>query len=308
MSPEVLIQTVGRALQLELNRPKALNALNLRMIRLMSPAVKRAHNDSGVNVAVLSGTGDKALCAGGDIKVLLGGGDGSDTSRRAQEDFFREEYMLDSQLAEMTKEIPLVAFMDGITMGGGVGVSINASFRVATEHCVFAMPETGIGFFPDVGGSYFLANGPKLKAGLGMFLGLTGARLKGKEAVAAGVATHFVRRGNVEPLTKALSEASSRSHDEVEQILGQFVEPVDEADSGVAAGSTLAFIEQVFGGGAPLDAMITGCDEHSSSDDPAVAKAASRAAKALRKMSPFSLAVTREQVIRGSDRSLAELL
>lgn len=145
-------------------------------------------------------------------------------------------------------------------MGGGVGLSINASFRIATERCVFAMPETGIGFFPDVGGSYFLANSPRLSSGLGMFLGMTGARLAGKEAVAAGVATHFVPSDRIEDLKQDVSRVESRDHALVEAVVSKHAEQVLEEDAGVASERMREFVEGTFGNGASLDAMREGCD------------------------------------------------
>ncbi|CAE7908937.1 HIBCH, partial [Symbiodinium sp. KB8] len=185
-----------------LDRPKAMNALTLDMIRAMRPLVDGWTAEAGVSCVMLEGAGEKAFCAGGDIKLLHGGGQES-AVKADQEAFFREEYDLDFALSRsLERGAPLVAVCDGITMGGGVGVSIHAPVRIATERYVFSMPETSIGLFPDVGGSFFL---PRLPGSVGHCLALTGARVKGPEAVQLGLATHFVESGDLEALTAELA-------------------------------------------------------------------------------------------------------
>jgi 3-hydroxyisobutyryl-CoA hydrolase len=171
-----------------LNRPKALNALSLEMVRAMAPKLSEWSADDSVKAVVLKGAGAKAFCAGGDVVAVAQSASGALGDGRAlAREFFYEEYELDYKIATLPK--PVVAVCDGITMGGGVGLSMFAPFRVATENTLFAMPETGIGLFPDVGGSHFL---PRLEEGLGMFLALTGSRLKGADVYQAGIATHFI--------------------------------------------------------------------------------------------------------------------
>lgn len=168
---EINLKTIGNKGLISLTRPKALNALNLSMVRQLTPALLKWEDEDKVLV-MIKGEGGKAFCAGGDIRsIVLSKNDPSVTLSR---DFFREEYQLNNLIA--TLDIPYIALIDGITMGGGVGLSVHCHYRVATERTLFAMPETAIGFFPDVGGTYFL---PKLKGKLGLFLGLTGYRLKG---------------------------------------------------------------------------------------------------------------------------------
>lgn len=157
---------VGRIL---LNRPKALNALDLVMVDMMMAQLKSWEHDETVKVIVIEGAGEKAFCAGGDIRGLYDARKVDD--EETLDAFYRREYHLNHYIATYPK--PYIALMDGITMGGGVGVSIHGRFRVVTERTLFAMPETGIGFFPDVGGGYFL---PRCPGKIGMYLGLTGAR------------------------------------------------------------------------------------------------------------------------------------
>lgn len=200
---EVLFRDVGQREKgayrlIVLNRPKALNALNLNMIRLTLPELRAAVEDPSLAAVVMEGAGDKAFCAGGDIRAVTEAG--REGLPLAQE-FFREEYWLDHAISCLAK--PFIAILDGITMGGGVGLSVHSPFRLATEHTVFAMPETFIGLFPDVGGSYFL---PRLPGSLGMFLALTGQRLKGRDVQHAGIATHFIPREGVQRFRDGLAD------------------------------------------------------------------------------------------------------
>jgi len=183
--PDVIIHRQGVAGRITLNRPQALHALNEEMCLAMDAALKAWSDDPEVELVVVDhAEGTRGFCAGGDIRMLAdsGAGDGS-----AAQAFFRAEYRLNARIKNYPK--PYVAFIDGVTMGGGVGISVHGSHRVATERTTFAMPETGIGLFPDVGGGWFL---PRLGPPLGMWLALTGERLKGGDVCAAGVATNFV--------------------------------------------------------------------------------------------------------------------
>ena len=165
-----------------LNRPDALNALTLEMAAALDERLAAWQHDEAVRCVLVRGQGSRAFCAGGDIRKLYDERAG-DYPRR----FYRTEYRLNARLHRFPK--PYIAFMDGIDMGGGVGVSVNGSHRVATENTMFAMPETGIGLFPDVGGSYFLSRCP---GALGLYLGLIGARLGAADAIYCGIADYFV--------------------------------------------------------------------------------------------------------------------
>lgn len=190
---EVIIHREGVAGRITLNRPQALHALNEEMCLAMDAALKLWADDPEVELVVVDhAAGSRGFCAGGDIRMLAesGAADGS-----AAQAFFRAEYRLNTRIKNYRK--PYVAFMDGVTMGGGVGISVHGSHRVATERTLFAMPETGIGLFPDVGGGWFL---PRLGPPLGMWLALTGERLKGGDVCAAGIATQYVESGVVDAL------------------------------------------------------------------------------------------------------------
>jgi enoyl-CoA hydratase len=181
---EVLFEKRGVAGIVTLNRPKAMNALTLDMVRLIHPKLREWAEDDAVQCVIVEGAGDRAFCAGGDIRALHDWGRAGD---KTAIDFWREEYLLNTYIKRYPK--PYVALMDGINMGGGVGLSVHGSHRVATERLTFAMPETGIGLFPDVGGTYFL---PRCPGETGLYLGLTGARLKAADAIFAGIADCYV--------------------------------------------------------------------------------------------------------------------
>jgi enoyl-CoA hydratase len=194
----VIARRDGRAGRILLNRPKALNALDLEMIRVLTRVLAEWQDDPHVHLVIIEGAGDRAFCAGGDIRALrdnqLSG------NRPAVDAFFTEEYALNRMIATYPK--PYVALIDGICMGGGIGVSVHAPYRVATEHAMFAMPETAIGFFPDIGATFFL---PRLPGDVGTYLGLTGARMQGADAVHAGLATQFTPRAQLVTLSQALA-------------------------------------------------------------------------------------------------------
>ncbi|MBA4764561.1 MAG: enoyl-CoA hydratase/isomerase family protein [Erythrobacter sp.] len=206
MTDEVNIHAHGRTGHISLNRPKALHALTLDMCHAMSAALTEWGASGQVEAVILDHAEGRGFCAGGDINLLRHSAlnDGGKSGR----EFFHDEYQLNHQM--MTYDKPIVAFMDGITMGGGVGIALPCKYRVATEHTRFAMPETGIGLFPDVGGGWHLS---RLGGRLGQFLALTGARLDGAECVWAGIATHYLP-------TEKLAEAKARITEHPDRISG----------------------------------------------------------------------------------------
>ncbi len=177
----------GRIGRILLDRTAALNALALGMIRAVHAALDGFAANPRVHAVAIAGAGGRAFCAGGDIRAIRTHAMAGEMA--AVRDFFAEEYALNAAIAACPT--PYVALIDGICMGGGIGVSVHGDLRVATEAASFAMPETAIGFFPDIGASYIL---PRLPGALGFFLGLTGTRVAGADAVHAGLATHFVPR------------------------------------------------------------------------------------------------------------------
>ena len=197
--PAVIARRQGRVGRITLNRPHALNALDLEMIHAIAAALESWRDEPEVHAIVLDAAGERAFCAGGDVRSLrslvLA------AQHAAVDAFFVHEYTLNRTIARYPK--PYVSLIDGICMGGGIGVSVHGSIRVASEHAQFAMPETQIGLFPDVGASFIL---PRLRGSYGMYMGLTGVRSGGADACWLGLATHFVPRAGMAGLADALAE------------------------------------------------------------------------------------------------------
>ncbi len=201
--PEVLVRIEGRAGRLTLNRPKALNALTLGMVREMWRVLNAWQNDPAVQLVILDGAGDRALCAGGDVRTLYDSrSEGSDLART----FWREEYRLNALIHRYPK--PFVAIMDGIVMGGGIGLSahVQGGTRIVTDRSMLAMPETGIGLIPDVGGTWLLS---RAIGELGTYLGMTGARMNGSDAIQTGFADIHVSHQRIAPLVSALAHSDT---------------------------------------------------------------------------------------------------
>ncbi len=209
-APEVITRIEGAVGRITLNRPHALHALTTNMCKLMIEALLAWRSDPGVELVLIDHAGERGFCAGGDIRMLAesGAADG-----RLAREFFFTEYQLNTLLHDFEK--PHIAIMDGVTMGGGVGLSRPCRFRVATERTTFAMPETGIGLFPDVGGGWFLS---RMSDHMGLWLALTGARIKAADCELTCIATDYVESARV----PALKEALIGSPRLVETILTEF--------------------------------------------------------------------------------------
>jgi len=213
-SNEILFSLHGKVGVVTLNRERALNALTVGMVRALHVQLRAWETDDRVKRILIEGAGDKAFCAGGDIRQLYDWGLAMDPQFL---DFYREEYLLNTYIKHYPK--PYIALLDGIVMGGGVGVSVHGSHRIVTEATTFAMPETGIGLFPDVGGTYFL---PRCPGETGMYMGLTGARLKAGDTLYAGVGTHFVPRQRLPDLKRALMTFAN-----VDEAIQQYSASID---------------------------------------------------------------------------------
>jgi enoyl-CoA hydratase len=215
---ELVVATEGALGVIRLNRPKALNALTLDMVRSMNTALDRFEQDSAIGTILLEGAGERGLCAGGDIRGLY-------DSIRAGGDlgkiFWREEYILNARIASLKK--PYVSLMDGVVMGGGVGLSAHGAHRVVTEKTQLAMPETGIGFFPDVGGTWLLSRAP---GQLGRYYGLTGASMTGMDAIRCGFADVLIPKDKLGELRKALVRlGASANNGMVRGVLAHYALP-----------------------------------------------------------------------------------
>ena len=274
-----------------LNRPKALNSLSHGMILEMEEVIPQWEKDSTIKAVVVRGAGDRAFCAGGDVAGLYREmrDDPSGTTRR---DFFRDEYIVNRRIYRYAK--PWISLIDGIDMGGGVGLSVHGSHSVATEKFLFAMPETTIGLFPDVGGGYFLS---RLPGALGTYLALTSHRLKSADALWAGIVQAHVPSAKLGELQAALGAADLSGPDpnkKVDKVIARFAE-----DPGVPT----------------LPAMMRDIDRCFSAESLAeiVAKLkkrggdwANKQLAALLKLSPVSMAITLEQLKRCANRSFED--
>lgn len=243
----VLLHTAGRAAHITLNRPKALNALSHAMVRRIDEALTAWEHDPAVQTVVVTGAGERGLCAGGDIRAIHD--DARDGDGTASAAFWRDEYRLNARIARYPK--PYVAVMDGIVMGGGVGISAHGSVRIVTERSRVAMPETGIGFVPDVGGTYLLALAP---GELGTHLALTGAQIGAGDALLCGLADHYVPSAALPHFVADLADLP------VQQALARHVQPVPPGelaghkewiDACYAAGTAEEIVQRLFAQGDP---------------------------------------------------------
>ena len=219
---DLIVERIGSLARLRLNRPAAINALTHGMVRAMSAALDDIESDPGVAAILLTGEGDRGLCAGGDIRSLYEAPRVTDGPSMA---FWRDEYQLDARIARSPR--PFVAVMDGLVMGGGIGVSAHASFRVVTERSKIALPECGIGFVPDVGATWLL---PRAPGELGAWMGLTGRMLGAADAILLGFADHFVPLADLDRLVQALADLPPvGGHGGVAACLAALAKPTDAA-------------------------------------------------------------------------------
>jgi enoyl-CoA hydratase len=280
--PTVIARREGAAGTILMNRPRALNALDLGMIEGLAAAIGGFRDDPAVRLVVLEGAGGRAFCAGGDVRRMRELALAGDAA--AIEAFFAGEYGVNRAIAEFPK--PWVSLIDGVCMGGGIGVSVHGSHRVVTEHALLAMPETAIALFPDVGTSYVL---PRLPGALGKWLALTGARLKGADAAEAGLATHFVPRESLPALRAALLDGDAGA-------VERFAQPVPPG----AVAAQREAVDRCFGAGSlpGIRAALEAEGTDWAREQLAI----------LSRMSPTSMAVTLELLRRGATMDLASCL
>ncbi|HSS25284.1 MAG TPA: enoyl-CoA hydratase/isomerase family protein [Mycobacterium sp.] len=276
-SDEVLTHTDGDVGFITLNRPKAINSLTQTMVDLLSTVLIRWERDEAVRAVVLSGAGERGLCAGGDVVAVYQSArkDGVEARR-----FWRDEYLLNGQVGRFAK--PYVSLMDGIVMGGGVGVSAHANIRVVTETSKIAMPEVGIGFIPDVGGAFLLSRAP---GALGLHAALTGAPFSGADAIAMGFADHYVQHSELDKFTAAIVS------DGVQSALARYA--IEPPPSAFAAQRD--WIDECFAGDTVED-IVAALRGHRG----AAAGAADDAANLIASRSPIAVSVALEAVRRAA--------
>ncbi|XP_063981702.1 3-hydroxyisobutyryl-CoA hydrolase, mitochondrial [Diachasmimorpha longicaudata] len=283
---DILFEEIGESGLITLNRPKVLNAINLPMVSQMYSVLKEW--ETSKNLVVIRGSGDKAFCAGGDVKSL---------ARSLQEpggrahncEFFRKEYTLNCLIGRFKK--PYVALIHGITMGGGAGLAVHGKYRIATEKTVYAMPETAIGLYPDVGATYVL---PRLRGHLGFYLGLTGHRLKGVDVKLTGVATHYVQSAKLEELTDVLLKSGGK---DLEKILDYYE---DKTPAEFSLAEYLDKIDEYFSADT-VEEIIDRLKKNKG-------EWAQGVADNLSKMSPTSLKLTLKAFHKGRRMNLPECL
>ena len=280
-SGDILFAECGHLGHATMNRPKALNALTLGMSLALDAKLKTWTHHPKIQTVAITGAGDRAFCAGGDIRALYESGPGGKLTR----EFYWREYRLNRRIHRFPKDY--VALIDGIAMGGGVGVSMTGRFRAVSERALFAMPETGIGLFPDVGATYFLTRTP---GQLGAFLGLAGARLKAADLVYCGLATHYIPSAGMAELLAALEREPAKA------ALERLAQPA--GDSPLAAHR--AAIDRCFAGDT-IEAILD-----------ALAREANDWAKATRETllqkSPTSLRVALRQLRMGVSLDFEECM
>lgn len=288
MTDDILFDRENTLAQITLNRPKALNALTLDMIDAMGERLTAWETDPSIScVLIRPAAGGRAFAAGGDIERVY-----RERGNPYIAAFFWNEYIVNWRIHHYTK--PYVAFMDGIVMGGGVGVSVLGSVRVATENTMFAMPETGIGFFPDVGGSWFL---PRLPGRLGVYLAMTGGRLSGADCCAVGLADAYIPQERLDDVAELLANLDPGvSRETVMGVLDVFAEKPPAAK----ITGQLAQIDRLFAA-ETVEEIFSALFADTSED-------AQKWAKIMATKSPTSLKVALEQLRRGANMTLAEAL
>jgi enoyl-CoA hydratase len=287
---EILFEQRGTAGIVTLNRPKAMNAVTYGMVLALAEKLGAWAKDINVTRVIIKADADRAFSAGGDIRALydLGKAGRYDEALR----FWRDEYTLNTLIKRFPK--PYVALIDGIAMGGGVGLSIHGSHRVAGDRFQFAMPEVGIGFFPDIGATWFL---PRLPGEIGTYCALTGQRLRNADAVPAGIATHYVPTARLAELLEALTGTQP-----VDAVL-------DRASERLGTGPLAAHreaVDRLFVGNRVED-IIAALDREAISRSPDAGFASATAA-VIRGKSPLSAKIALAQLRRGRDWSFTECM
>ncbi len=294
MEEEVIFKVQNGVGVITLNRPDRLNALTFNMVKSISKHLISWEKDDNIKTVIIEGAGEKAFCAGGDVvnlrrQVIEEGGPPTELSRN----FFYEEYLLNYKINQYSK--PFVALIDGVTMGGGVGVSMHGSHVVSTEKTMFAMPETAIGLFPDVGGGWLLA---QLSSGIGAWLALTGERLRAYDLLKTGLVNFYVSSEKINNLKELIIQEPSENNEEITNLINSFsskpekMSIIDDKEDIIKQIFELDTIEKIF---HELELLIN------MGNDFAI-----HTKKELLVKSPTSLKITLKQIIQAKEMSLEE--
>ena len=286
MTDEIQYRIIGNLGHITLNRPKALNALTYAMCEKITELLLEWQGKPEIGAVLIDGMGDRAFCAGGDVILLHDSGKAGDTHA---EEFWRIEYALNELIHCYSK--PYISLIDGFVMGGGVGLSVHGKYRIAGDATIFAMPETGIGYFPDVGGTYFL---PRLGMNIGQWLGLTGARLDAGQTCYVGIANIYVPTDKHQDLIQALGKADLDGTDfRVKEVLKAFSQVPPDHDvipKAIAAFSCSSVPE-----------ILLSLDNDNS-------EWAAKQAKNIRRKSPLAMCVTFEALRRGESMTFRQVM
>ncbi len=285
MSGEILFEARDGLGLVRLNRPRALNALNLEMALAFKAVLDRWALDRAIEAVVVCGAGERAFCAGGDVRSLYHAGKGAAVGR----DFYYAEYRLNQTIFRLGK--PYIALMDGVVMGGGAGLSVHGSHRVVTERTLLAMPETALGLFPDIGAGYFL---PRCPGRVGLYLALTGGRIGAADCLYAGLATHYMNSGDLAGLVDRLAVAD-KSDAGIGGVLGEAL-----PDTPGQLEALRPEIDRCFGAGSVAE-IVAALDETNSDW-------ARETAALLRTRSPLSLALTFRQMHEAAELDFEEVM
>jgi enoyl-CoA hydratase len=278
----IIIRRQGVLGRLTLNRPGTLNALTKPMFEAVSQALLDWERDPNIASILIDAVPGRAFCAGGDVRAIYELGKARDPQAL---EIFATEYRMNAAIARCTK--PYISILDGLVMGGGAGISVHGQYRIATENTLFAMPETAIGFFPDVGGSFFLSRCPGM---LGLYLGLTGSRIDAADMLYTGLATHYVPQVKIAEIILRFGRG-----EDPQQVLCEFTS--EGSNSTLSRNRTV--IDRVFGAGS-LEKILIGLT--------AEQEWGSKTAKLLRRRSPTSLCLVHQQLIEGAKRELESCL
>ncbi|KAJ7074090.1 3-hydroxyisobutyryl-coenzyme A hydrolase isoform 1 [Mycena amicta] len=284
-----------------LNRPKKLNALNNEMLDILRPKIEEWDEAELCSVIVGSGTG-RAFCAGGDVESVVRSA-ADVTTRHKAVDFFKREFELDLLLASLRK--PYVALLDGITMGGGVGLVANAPFRVATEKTVFSMPETNIGYCPDVGASYFLS---RLDGELGTYLALTSDKLQGREVFEHGFATHYIPSRRIPLLMDRLSTLEDANNVAIDRTLEELSHEREQEDPPLPFVDAKRVAMDMAFGHDRVELIFSDLELMTQDEDPNISQWAMETLDTLKLRSPTSLKVALKAIRFGKEQTLTEAL
>jgi enoyl-CoA hydratase/carnithine racemase len=297
---DVLIEKRNGLGLITLNRPQALNAINLEMVRVMYTTLKNWEHDDEVKVVLVKGAGEKAFCAGGDIRTVY---ESLKDGRSDHLTFFAEEFELNQYIYQYSK--PYIALMTGYVMGGGMGISQGASFRIVTPKSKISMPEVGIGYFPDVGGSYFLSRCPNA---IGLYLGITGVIASGEDAVYANLADWVLEDEKVVEFLSGLDTLFQSSQivdaGSAHEILTQYLQHLNAREISMHSHleKTKGLIEKHFGHLSIQEIL----DSLKSEDDPHFSEWVEKTLGKMNKQSPLSMVTTQRLLQLGRNKSMAE--